>query len=80
MQLFADKYHLDTMLANRAVYIFKDNAIMHFRKILPCRQRQLTLNKFLVKKARKATAEEEESTVSMGQRRIKCQKENYPVF
>ena len=37
---FVEKYHLDTMLANRAVHIFNDNAI---RKILQHRQKQLTL-------------------------------------
>ena len=64
MQLFVEKYRPDNMLGNRAVHIFNGNAIIHFNKILQCRQRQLTLDKFLAKKARKATAEEEESTAS----------------
>ena len=51
-----------TMLANRAVYFFNDNAMMHYGKILQRRQKQLTLGKFLIKKARKATADEEKST------------------
>ena len=34
VQLFVEKYHPDTMLANRAVHIFNDNAMMHFRKML----------------------------------------------
>ena len=33
VQLFVEKYHPDTMLANRAVHIFNDNAMMHFRKM-----------------------------------------------
>ena len=37
------------MLGNRAVQIFNDNAMMHFRKLLQQRQKQLTLDKFLVK-------------------------------
>ena len=52
------------MLANRAVQIFNENATMHFIKILQCRQKQLTLDKLLVKKAKKTTAEEEQSTAS----------------
>ena len=50
VQLFVEKYHLDTMLASRAVHIFDDNAMMHFRNSLQHRQRQLTLGKFLIKK------------------------------
>ena len=68
VQLFVDKYHPGTMLANRVVHIFNDNAMMHFRKILQRRQKQLTLDKFLVKKAREATTEEEESTASKRQK------------
>ena len=63
------RYHQDTMLSNRAVHIFNDNAVMHFRKILQRNEKQLTLDKFLVRKARKSTAEEEESTLSKRQRR-----------
>ena len=33
VQLFVDKYLLDTMLANSAVHIFYDIPVMHFRKI-----------------------------------------------
>ena len=80
VRLFVEKCHPDTMLANRAVRIFNDNTVMFFKNILQCRQKQLTLGKFLVKKARKSTAEEEESSVSKRQRRETRQKENYPVF
>ena len=44
------------MLEDKAVHIYKGNAMMHFRKILQHRQIQHTLDKFLVKKTRKATA------------------------
>ena len=80
VKLFVKKYYPDTILANRAVHIFNDNAMMQFRKILPCRQTQLTLEKFLVKEDMKTTSEEEESTVSKRQRREKRQKESYPAF
>ena len=33
VQLFVEKHHMDTMLANMAVHIFNDNAMMQFRKI-----------------------------------------------
>ena len=47
------------LLANLAVHMFNDNAMMHFRKILQRREKQLTLDTYLANKARKATAEEE---------------------
>ena len=65
------------MLANRAVHIFRDNAMMHFMKKFQCLQKQLTLDKFLVKKAWKATAEEEESTASKRQRMEKNAKRRF---
>ena len=80
VQLFVEKYHPDTLLADRAVHIFNDNAMMHFRKILQHRQKQLILDKFLAKKAMKAAAEEDESTVSKTRSREKTPKMNYPVF
>ena len=69
VQLFVEKYHPDTMLTNRAVYKFNDNAMMQCKEIWQRRQKQLTLDKFLVNKARKAKAEEEVSTASKRQRR-----------
>ena len=68
VQLFVGKYHPDTMIANRAVHIFSHYAMMHFRSILKRKQKQLTLDKLLAKKARKATTEKEESTVSKRRR------------
>ena len=56
VQLLVEKYHPVTMLANRAVYIFNDNAMMRLMKILQRRQKQFSSDKFLVKRARKATA------------------------
>ena len=73
VELFAEKCHPDAILTTRPVHIFNDNAMMHFRNILLCRQKQLTHDKFLVKKARKATTEEEESTASKRQRREETQ-------
>ena len=47
--LFVEKYNPDTKLSNRAVLIFNDNAMMHVKKILQRRQKQLILDKFLIK-------------------------------
>ena len=80
VQLFVEKYRPDNMYANRAVYIFNDNAMMHFRNILPRIQKHVALDKLLVKKARKRTAGEEELTASERQRREKRQEENYSVL
>ena len=80
MQLFVDKYHLDTMLGNRAVHIFNDNAMMHFRKSLQHRHNQLTLGMFLVKRVGKATAEDVESTAGKRQRREKSPRGELPCI
>ena len=49
MPAFVEKYHPDTVVANRAVNLFNDNVMFHFRKILQRRQKQPTLDKFLTK-------------------------------
>ena len=66
------------MLANRTAHNVNDNAMMHFRNILKRRQKLLTLDKFLVKNARKAIAEEEESTVNLRHRRETTPKGKLP--
>ena len=43
------------MLANMAIDIFIDNAMLHFRKIRQGRQKQLALDKFCAKQKRKST-------------------------
>ena len=55
-------HHPDTVLTNQAVNIFNDKAMSHFRKIQQWRQKQVTLDRFLVKRKRKATAKKEVST------------------
>jgi len=50
LQNFVEKYHPDTVITNRMVNMFNDNVMAHFRKILKCRQKQQTLEKFLVKR------------------------------
>ena len=48
VQLSVEEHHPGTIVTNRLVHIFNDNAMMHFIKILQRRQRQLTLDKFLI--------------------------------
>ena len=56
LQAFVEKYHPDTAVANRAINIFNDNVMSHFRKIVQKRKKQLTMDRFLIKDKRKATA------------------------
>ena len=53
VQAFVKKYHCDIVVANRTVNLFNDNVISHFRKTLQTRQKQQTLDKFLIKKKTK---------------------------
>ncbi len=57
LQAFVEKYHPDTAVSNRAVIIFNDTVMAHFRKIVQKRQKQLTMDRFLLKEKRKATAQ-----------------------
>ncbi|KAF2367541.1 hypothetical protein FHG87_001710 [Trinorchestia longiramus] len=56
LQAFVEKYHPDTAVSNRAVIIFNVTVMVHFRKIVQKRQKQLTMDRFL-KEKRKATAQ-----------------------
>ncbi|KAK1346620.1 hypothetical protein QTO34_000479 [Cnephaeus nilssonii] len=46
-QSFIKKYHPDKEVAN-CVNSFNDNAVFHFRQVLKCRQKQTSLDSFLV--------------------------------
>ena len=59
VQRFVEKYHPDIVVANRATSFFNDNAMYHFRKILQRRQKQQTLDKFLVKEKRDENKEKD---------------------
>jgi hypothetical protein len=54
------KHHPSKAVAVRAMNLFNDNAMSYFREILERRQKQVSLDRFLVKVARK----EKESTDS----------------
>ena len=54
-----EKFHPDTVVANRAVNIFNHNVMSCFRKILQRTQKQQTLDKFLMKEKRKETQEKD---------------------
>lgn len=53
VQNFIEKHHPNKAVAMRAMNLFNDNAMSHFREILKKRQKQQSLDRFLVKVARK---------------------------
>ena len=44
-----ERYHPDKAVASRSINMFNDNAMCHFRNILKRRQKQITLDNFLVR-------------------------------
>ena len=57
VQNFVEKHHPNKAVAVRAMNIFNDNAMSHFREILKRRQKQQSLDRFLVKVAWKDSSE-----------------------
>jgi hypothetical protein len=57
VQNCVEKRHPNKTVALRAMNIFNDNAMLHFREILKRRQTQQSLDRFLVKVARKYSSE-----------------------
>lgn len=48
LQEFVGKHHPNKVLANRAINLFNDNAMSHFRKILQQIKRQMSLDQIIV--------------------------------
>ena len=44
VQSFVERYHPDKAVATRSINMFNDNAMCHFRNILKCRQKKITLD------------------------------------
>jgi hypothetical protein len=57
VQNFVEKHHPNKAVTVRAINIFNDNAMSHFREILKRRQKKQSLERFLVKGARKDSSE-----------------------
>ena len=53
MQNFVEKHHVNKAVAVRAMNLFDDNAMSHFHEIHNSRQKQVSLDRFLVKVAQK---------------------------
>jgi hypothetical protein len=51
VQSIVERYHPNTAVASRSINFFNDNAICHCRNILKLGQKQITLDKFLVRQA-----------------------------
>ena len=47
---YIEKHHPNKAVAMRATNLFNDNAVSHFHQILKRRQKQMSLDSFLVKK------------------------------
>jgi hypothetical protein len=60
VQKFVEQHHPSKAVAVRAMNLFNDNAMSYFSEILKRRQKQVSLDRFLVKVAQK----EKESTDS----------------
>jgi hypothetical protein len=57
VQNFVEKHQPNKTVAVRAMNIFNGSAMSHFREILKRRQKQQSLDRFLVKVARKDSSE-----------------------
>jgi hypothetical protein len=57
VQNFVEKHHPNKAVAARAMNIFNDNAMSHFREILKWRQKQQLFGSFFVKVAGKDSSE-----------------------
>jgi len=49
VQSFVERYHPNKAVASRSINMFNDNAMCHFTNILKRRQKQITLDNFLVR-------------------------------
>jgi hypothetical protein len=68
-----ERYHPDNAVTNRIINLFNDNAMSHFRNILKCRQKQISLGRFLVKQG-----PNESQAESSGAKRRKREREKIP--
>ena len=50
VESFVEKHHPDKSVASRVMNLFNDNVINHFRQVLKRRQRQTSLDRFLIRK------------------------------
>jgi len=64
-----ERYHPNKAVASRNINIINDNAMCHFRNILKRRQKQTTLDNFLVRQ--RASGSEAESSGAKRQKREK---------
>ncbi|KAK1345523.1 hypothetical protein QTO34_007981, partial [Cnephaeus nilssonii] len=71
MPSFIEKYHPDKAVANHAIYLFYDNAVSHFRQVLKCRQKQTSLDRFLVRQRPKSPSPLSPQTPTASPRRRK---------
>ena len=59
LRSFMEKYYPDKGEANRTLNLFNDTLMSHFRKVLKHRQKQIILDRFLVKESKSQRVEKE---------------------
>jgi hypothetical protein len=73
VQSFVERYHPDKAVTNRIINLFNDNAMSHFRNILKRRQKQISLDRILVRQG-----PSESQAESSGAKRRKRGREKTP--
>jgi hypothetical protein len=61
VQEFVEKHHQSKAVAVRAMNLFNDNAMSFFREILKRRQKQVSLDRFLVKQIENESTDSSDS-------------------
>jgi len=69
VQSFMERYHPNKAVASRSINIFNDKTMCHFRNILKHRQKQITLDNFLVRQ--RPSGSEAESSGAKRQKKKK---------
>ena len=59
VQNFVEKHHVNKAVSGWCINLFNDNAMSHFRGILKQRQKQVSLDKFLVKLPKRLSSDPE---------------------
>ena len=75
VQYFVEKHHPNKAVAVRVMDLYNDNAMSHFREILKRRQKQMSLDRFLVKVVQK----EKDSIEPIDSRNSVSDSESHPT-
>ena len=59
LQNFIEKHHPNKEVSGRAINLFNENALSHFRDMLKRREKQISLDRFLVKQPKRQQSDSE---------------------